>query len=128
MKKTISVFFAIYMTFGCSKEENNVTTTIEKLTITAVTPQTATLNTETTFTVTGTNLTENMDFWMANLNNITEVTGGTSSTRYFKGTPSDSTGSKEGVVKDDYGNTLYDFQVTFEAQICLLYTSPSPRD
>jgi hypothetical protein len=97
-------------------------TTSDTSTVTSVTPQTATLNTGTTFTITGVNLTEGMEFWIADLSNITEVSGGNSSERYFKGTPINSTGIKEGVVKNvPGGNTLFTFQVTIENPVQNIY-------
>ena len=83
--------------------------------ITSVLPLEATLGTETIFTVTGTNLSEGMDFGITDLVTIIEVTGGNSTTRSFKGMPSGLTGTKKGVIRDASGvSDLFSFQVTFK--------------
>jgi hypothetical protein len=97
-----------------AQEDWSFTTQTPEPVVTAVSPLEATIGTETTFTITGTNLTEGMGFWIANLENPTEVTGGNATTRYFKGTPSGTVGAKEGIVKDaPGGNTLFPFEVEF---------------
>lgn len=91
--------------------------------VTTVTPLNAELNTQTTFTIKGTNLKEGMGFWIADLSDITEVNGGNSNERYFKGTPTNSIGIKDGVVKDTPGGTtLFNFQVTIENPVQNIYS------
>ena len=92
---------------GCKKDEPIVF-------VTSVAPLTATLGTETIFTVEGTNLTAGMAFLVADLENMKEVEGGNSTTRCFKGLPSHSAGVKDGVIQDaSGGHTLSSFSVEF---------------
>lgn len=85
-------------------------------TVTSVIPSSAVLGQATTFTVNGTNLTAGMGFWIHECAGITEVSGGSASSRQFRCTPSFSTGSKAGEVKTAPGGTLLRaFSVTVTA-------------
>jgi hypothetical protein len=77
--------------------------------VTSVAPTSATLGQLTTFTVTGTNLTAGMGFWIADCPGVTEISGGSSTSRQFRCTPSFSTGTKSGEVKTAPGGTLLKF-------------------
>ena len=79
--------------------------------ISSVSPLSASINEEVTFTVRGSNLTDNMKFFVENLENIREQSGGTSTRRYFKGSFQQYGGTKNGVVKDRNGTELYNFRV-----------------
>lgn len=82
--------------------------------ITQVSPLTATLGKETTFKVTGNNLPHGLAYFIVDLNNIVETASGDDTTRYFKGIPSNTTGTKDGVIKDaPGGNELFSFQVEY---------------
>ncbi len=88
--------------------------------ITSVSPSVAMLGEETTFTVSGNNLVEGLFYDLADLEGITEVAGGTSTSRQFKGTPSGSAGTKSGTIKDaPGGNVLFEFEVEFIEKITL---------
>ncbi len=87
--------------------------------VSSVSPSTATLGQSTSFTVYGSNLTSGMGFWIADCSGVTELSGGTSTRRYFRCAPSYSTGSKSGTVKTSPGGTtLHNFSVQV--------SSPSP--
>jgi len=57
------------------------------------------------FTIRGKDLPNNTAFWIAECAKLTNL-GGADSQWQFRCTPSFSTGSKEGVVKDQPGGTL----------------------
>ena len=75
-------------------------------TVSSVTPTSAVLGQTTTFTVAGNNLTAGMGFWIDTCVGIEEVSGGSSSSRQFRCTPSFTTGIKNGEVKTAPGGTL----------------------
>ncbi len=80
--------------------------------VSSVSPLTATLNESTTFTVSGSNLTENTAFWIDQCEGVTQLSGGTDTQRQFQCTPSWSIGTKDAVVKDySGGNVLLVFEV-----------------
>lgn len=80
--------------------------------IISVSPLHATINQEVTFTVTGTGLTAGLAFFVADLDNTIELSGGTSTTRYFRGTFGQWASLKAGVIKDEPdGNILFSFSV-----------------
>jgi hypothetical protein len=80
--------------------------------ISSVSPLNATINQEVTFTVSGSGLTSGMAFFVADLNNIIELSGGNSTTRYFRGTFQQWQGLKPGVIKNaPGGTTLFSFSV-----------------
>ena len=81
-------------------------------TVTSVSPLSANTNEEVTFTIKGNYLTSGMGFHVDNLENIQELSGGSSTRRYFKGTFQQYSGTKNGVVKDvPNGTTLFNFSV-----------------
>ncbi len=87
--------------------------------VTSVSPLTANINEEVTFTINGTNLTSGMGFFVANLENLQEQSGGTSTRRYFKGTFQQYAGTKSGVIKDaPNGNELFNFSVNVQNTTC----------
>jgi len=82
--------------------------------VTAVSPLTAKLNQSTTFTVTGSNLPDTTAFFIPECANLVN-SGGSTTERKFQCTPSYTTGSKSGVVKDKSGgSTLYSFNVAVQ--------------
>ncbi len=79
--------------------------------VTSVSPNQATLDELTTFTVTGSNLPSGLAFFIEECEDLTSL-GGTSTSMQFRCTPSWTIGVKNGVVKDETGgNILYDFTV-----------------
>jgi hypothetical protein len=77
-----------------------------------ITPITAILNEPTTFIVTGEKLPSTLTFWIDGCHNITSL-GGSAITHKFNCIPSDSTGQKNGIVKDKpEGNPLKTFTIT----------------
>jgi len=83
--------------------------------ITSVSPPAATLNTLTTFTVQGENLTDATAFYLADCPYPTTLSGGTSQQRRFSCTPSYTTGIKNGEVKDTSGNMSFLFSVNVQS-------------
>lgn len=73
--------------------------------VTSVSPNKATLDELTTFTVAGSNLPSTLAFWIADCDNVTSL-GGTSTLMKFNCTPSWTTGEKDGEVKDEPGGTV----------------------
>ncbi|EIJ43297.1 hypothetical protein BegalDRAFT_2446 [Beggiatoa alba B18LD] len=97
--------------------------------VTAISPLKATLGQTTIFTLTGTNLVDNMGF---SINDCTpssyELAGGNSTQRQFQCTPVEA-GSKSGIVKDHPGGmTLYSFavQITDPTKPTITISSISP--
>lgn len=91
----------------------------------AVTPEIATLNEPTVFTVVGENLNDTIIFELPDCANITPIAGGTTTERLFQCTPSNTGGVKAGVVRydeDDYT----DFSVNVVEQAVPEVTSVSP--
>lgn len=71
----------------------------------------ATLNQATTFTVYGSNLPTTLAFWVDACTNVTKLSNATTQVK-FRCTPSYSTGSKSGIIKDKSGGaTLKSFSV-----------------
>jgi len=94
--------------------------------VTSVNPSSATLNQSTTFTVYGSNLTSGMGFWIADCSGVTELSGGSSTYRQFRCTPSYTVGTKSGNVKTSPGGvTLYNFSIEVSAPAPTV-TSVSP--
>lgn len=84
--------------------------------VTAVSPTTVVAYQQTTFTVYGSNLISGMGFSIADVVNISELSGGSATERYFQGTPVGSPGTMAGEVRDASGGTLlYSFNVTIPA-------------
>jgi RHS repeat-associated protein len=84
-------------------------------TVTGVAPLITTLGQETTFTVTGSNLSDSLAFWLKDCPTPTLLSGGTTIQRQFKCTPTYTGGSKAGEVKDKAGTdgvVLMPFTVT----------------
>ncbi len=82
--------------------------------VTNITPSTVTLNQETTFSIIGKNLTDEVSFFIDECINPVSL-GGTATLVKFKCTPSYKTGSHWGVVKDvSGGDTLYNFDINFQ--------------
>ncbi len=93
--------------------------------IVAVTPETATLNESTVFTVTGRNLREGMVFELADCADVMPIAGGTAEKRFFQCTPS-NTGVKKGTLQH---NLLYvpgNFSVNVQGEVTPKVTSISP--
>lgn len=84
-------------------------------TITSITPTVAVLDQPTTFTVTGTNLTNGMGFTISDCDaSNLEIGTGTDSQRQFQCTPHGTAGQKTGsVLKNLSGSSLYDFKVLY---------------
>lgn len=84
--------------------------------ITSITPIVAVLDQETTFTVTGTNLTDGMGFTIGDCDaSNVEVGTGNSSQRQFKCTPRGTAGQKTGFIKTKPGGErLYNFDVKIQ--------------
>ncbi len=78
----------------------NVTQKATNPTVTSVSPSSAKLNEQTTFTVQGSNLPSTLAFWIDACSNVTKLSGSSNTRVQFRCTPSYSTGSKSGVVKD----------------------------
>ncbi|QTA83458.1 S-layer homology domain-containing protein [Desulfonema limicola] len=92
--------------------------------VNSVTPTNAKYQELTTFTVTGSNLPETTSYWIDDCDNLQDL-GGTSEQRQFQCTPINSTGIKDGVVKDmsgDAGNILENFTVNVQDEV----TPPPP--
>lgn len=90
------------------------TVDLPAVSISSVTPSEAILGVETTFTVSGSGLVDGMAYYLADLEGIVEVAGGTATTRQFRGIPGSTIGTKYGVIKDiPDGTILKEFQVTF---------------
>ncbi len=77
----------------------------------SVSPLSATLGTESTFTVTGANL-GTLSFELADCAGVHEVAPGSSSTRRFACTPSNSPGQKAGGLRNPNGSLAYSFFAT----------------
>ncbi|MCI5115487.1 MAG: DUF1566 domain-containing protein [Candidatus Electrothrix sp. AW1] len=73
--------------------------------VTSVSPNKATLDELTTFTVTGEALPSTLALWIKDCENVTSL-GGTSTSMQFSCTPSWTTGEKDGEVKDELGGTV----------------------
>ncbi|MCI5178254.1 MAG: DUF1566 domain-containing protein [Candidatus Electrothrix sp. AW3_4] len=73
--------------------------------VTSVSPNKATLDELTTFTVTGEALPSTLALWIKDCENVTSL-GGTSTSMQFSCTPSWTTGEKDGKVKDEPGGTV----------------------
>ena len=93
--------------------------------VSAVSPLAATLDVTTAFTVTGSNLPSGLAFWIDECTGVTELAGGTATSRQFQCTPSYSTGTKQGLVKvAQAGPTLRSFNV--EVASSAVYQNVSP--
>jgi len=103
--KKISILFLIFLALSIS-------TNVLGQYVSSVSPLNATINEEVTFTITGSGLQAGMGFFVANLENIVELSGGNSTRRYFRGTFQQWSGLKPGEVKDaPGGNILFPFSV-----------------
>ena len=81
--------------------------------VSGVSPLEATINQPATFTVTGTNLTDSIVFFIEECKDPVMLSGGSQTQRQFSCTPSFTTGTKNGVVKDKaQGNELFAFSVS----------------
>ncbi len=79
--------------------------------VNSVSPLTAQLNQSTTFTVSGSNLPNSLAFFIPECADLINLSRG-SNTQLFQCTPSFTTGTKNGEVKDEPdGTLLYDFEV-----------------
>ncbi|MFZ6673302.1 RCC1 domain-containing protein [Undibacterium sp. Xuan67W] len=87
--------------------------------VTDVSPRTALIGTQTTFDVTGSNLTEGMRFTLAGCNGITEKAGGSPSKRQFTCTPVGAVAAYRGQVSTSAttASTSLDFSVNFRSPI-----------
>jgi hypothetical protein len=77
----------------------------------AVTPELATLNEPTLFTVVGQNLSDAITFELTDCLNITPIAGGTTEELLFQCTPSNSGGEKNGTLRYDEGYTVFSVKV-----------------
>lgn len=86
---------------------------LEAPVVTSVNPLVATVGEETVFTVGGSNLTSGMGFAVNDCSpSSVEIVGGTSTKRQFKCTMGQSTGEKNGVIKNrPGGTTAFEFKV-----------------
>lgn len=83
--------------------------------VTSITPNSATLDRLTVFTVLGTDLPSTLAFWIEDCENVTYV-GGNSAAMQFSCTPSWTIGAKNGVIKDEAGgNVLHEFTIDVSA-------------
>ena len=83
--------------------------------VTSVTPTAVTLNQQTTFTVNGTCLPSTIAAWIDQCDNLVVTSTGATQAQ-FRCTPSYSTGTKQGLIKDaPNGATLYSFNVSVGA-------------
>jgi len=92
-----------------------------------ISPHTATINEYVIFTVSGSNLTDNMLFYVNDLVSPTEISGGTSTLRHFQGTFNEWAGDKNGLIKDQYGNVIYTFIVTVSETPAPTFSSVTPN-
>lgn len=82
--------------------------------VNSVSPLTATIGTETTFTVSGVNLTSDLLFHIDDLESKTFVSLSVDKTQFlFKGMPSNFAGTKNGVIKKADATELFTFLVEF---------------
>ncbi|MFZ2726836.1 MAG: LamG domain-containing protein [Methylococcaceae bacterium] len=90
-----------------------------KPTITSITPTIAILNQQTTFTVTGTNLSDNMGFTIGDCdsnNQPIEIGNGTNTQRQYQCTPRGTAGEKIGYIKTKaQGERLLSFTTKIQA-------------
>ncbi len=85
--------------------------------VSSVSPLSATLNEETTFTVSGSNLPTTTAFFIEDCENVRSA-GGTSSSRRFTCTPSGTIGMKSGNIKETAGsNNIFEFEVRTTAEL-----------
>lgn len=73
--------------------------------VNSVSPLSATAGETTTFTIQGSNFGPNLAFWISTCEGLTELSGGSETTRQFRCTPN-SAGNKAGEVKDAPGGQL----------------------
>jgi len=98
-------------------QDKTVTATFELPTVSSVSPSTATLNELTTFTVKGNYLTADTTFNLEHCNGVTQLSSGSNTQRQFRCTPTGSTGTKSGTVKNKSGGTvLRNFNVIVDAK------------
>ncbi len=91
----------------------NFTVNVETppMTVTSVSPTTATFNQATVFTVKGNHLTESTTLSIEGCNNLTALSGGTVTQRQFRCVPT-SIGNKQSVVKDKpAGTEIFNFTI-----------------
>ncbi|MDB4335177.1 hypothetical protein OAA06_02325, partial [bacterium] len=83
-------------------------------TVSSVSPLSATMGTETTFTVTGVNLSDDLLYHVDDLESKSFMSLSADKTEFkFKGMPSNFVGNKNGVIKKADGAELYTFLVNF---------------
>ena len=100
--------------------------TDERPFIFAVTPEIATLNESTVFTVVGQNLTEGIVFELADCPNVNPIAGGTAEERLFQCTPSNTGGVKNGTLQHNLLYVPVNFTINVQEQITPKVTSVSP--
>ena len=89
----------------------------DAISVSSVSPITATLNRVTTFTVSGKNLPETLGFQVEDGHDVTQLRGGSSTTVQFKCKPRWSRGSKKGLITNHPHNNsiaIYHFELTVE--------------
>jgi len=91
----------------------------------AVTPEIATLNETTLFTVVGRNLSDAITFELPDCINITPIAGGTAEDILFQCTPSNTSGVKNGTLRYNEGHTV--FTVNVVEQVVPEVTSVLPE-
>ena len=90
----------------------------------AVTPEIATLNESTVFTVVGRNLSNAITFELLDCANLTAIAGGTAEELLFQCTPSNTGGVKNGTLQYNEEHTV--FTVNVSEQVVPKVTSVSP--
>ncbi len=78
-----------------------------------------------TFTVSGSGLPTGLGFWIAECEGVTELAGGTSTSRQFGCTPSHTIGTKAGLVEDASGTELFSFAVELSTASGVVYEDVS---
>ncbi len=112
--------------YNFTVEVNDSTVVVPQ--IAGVTPATATLNTPVTFTLTGTNLKDNLTVTLTDCPTPVELPGGTDTQRQFQCTPTGTVGPKAGTVKDSNGEVLYNFNLEVSDSQPLPTTVKAPTD
>ncbi|MDN2678621.1 hypothetical protein [Janthinobacterium sp. SUN033] len=85
--------------------------------VSAVSPAKANIGMVTTFTVTGSNLPDNMQFALTDCAGIAELSGGSSTQRQFSCTPTGQSGARQGAVSASAGaaSPLHKLSVDYQA-------------
>jgi hypothetical protein len=106
--------------------KNTYVTVVAAPTVTSVSPSTATLNQKTVFTVHGSNLTDDLKFWMHDCPTPVSVYNPGTTSKKFECTPTYTAGSKLVHVKDVYENMLKQTYITVVNPLPII-TSVTPN-